>query len=348
MRRIHFIGPLSGQGQKECGEKAKNRVLLNRLGQFSSLKVVNINTNKWKQRPLVLIKVLLCLFSRDSIVLSTSSYTAYFFLRVAYALGKSDQVTYFVIGGVLHDLVSSGRFNLKVYKRLKHIYVENNDMKDTLHSLGLSNVLYLSNMREVGRFGEIKTMNKTSHAAESQLKLVFVSRVHPEKGIGLLIDAIKELNYMGYTEQLSLSIYGEIPEFYKERFNSLIEGIPNVSYLGYLNLSEKEGYENLASYDLLVFPTWWRGEGMPGIIIDSFIAGVPVMASDWRYNSSLIQEGYNGYLVKAKSLESLKTKIHALLKDNDGILEGLSEGAFDSAQFFDSHSVITEEIVYEL
>ena len=46
----------------------------------------------------------------------------------------------------------------------------------------------------------------------------------------------------------------------------------------------------LKDYFALLFPTYYEGEGFAGTLIDAYSAGVPVIASDWKYNSELVNE----------------------------------------------------------
>ena len=46
----------------------------------------------------------------------------------------------------------------------------------------------------------------------------------------------------------------------------------------------------LKNYFALLFPTYYDGEGFAGTLIDAFSAGVPVIASDWKYNAEIVNE----------------------------------------------------------
>ena len=48
----------------------------------------------------------------------------------------------------------------------------------------------------------------------------------------------------------------------------------------------------------MIFPTYYVGEGFPGTIIDAFSSGIPDIATDWRYNSEIVQNGKTGYIYK--------------------------------------------------
>ena len=61
----------------------------------------------------------------------------------------------------------------------------------------------------------------------------------------------------------------------------------------------------LKRYFALLFPTFYEGEGFAGTAIDAFAAGIPVIASDWKYNSEIIQDGRNGKLFPQKDYKKL-------------------------------------------
>ena len=43
-----------------------------------------------------------------------------------------------------------------------------------------------------------------------------------------------------------------------------------------------------------MFPTKYYTEGIPGTIIDSFAAGLPVISSKWKSFSDVVQDGFSG------------------------------------------------------
>lgn len=80
-------------------------------------------------------------------------------------------------------------------------------------------------------------------------------------------------------------------------------------YSGVLEPFSKKSYEKIALHDILLFPTFYIGEGFPGAIIDAFISGVPVLATDWKYNSEIIIDGRNGSLFPPRDIHTLYNKI---------------------------------------
>lgn len=74
-----------------------------------------------------------------------------------------------------------------------------------------------------------------------------------------------------------------------EWFDSLRREFP--SYIRYGGLvSFDKSVDVLKDYFALLFPTYYEGEGFAGTLIDSYSAGVPVIASDWKYNAELVNE----------------------------------------------------------
>lgn len=90
-----------------------------------------------------------------------------------------------------------------------------------------------------------------------------------------------------------------------------------ISYKGILEPINNNIYENLSNYDLMIFPTFCKEEGFAGAILDSFISGVPVFASDWKYNSEIIKENITGKLFVSKDIRYLTNKLKFLINNLD-------------------------------
>jgi glycosyltransferase involved in cell wall biosynthesis len=143
------------------------------------------------------------------------------------------------------------------------------------------------------------------------VKIVFISRVKPEKGIETLfksLDLIQDLDFR-------LDIYGILLDDYRGRFTELICRRDYAEYRGVLASSEVVSH--MLSYDLMVFPTTYGGEGFPGVLVDAAIAGLPVIATDFAYNSEIVRDGFNGLLVSPADTEDLASKIELLIQDRN-------------------------------
>lgn len=76
----------------------------------------------------------------------------------------------------------------------------------------------------------------------------------------------------------------------------------------------------LSKYYLLLFPTYYDGEGFPGTLIDALAAGVPAVASNWMANAEIVDDGKTGFIVEPKSADSLAALLVRLAQANDALL----------------------------
>ena len=120
------------------------------------------------------------------------------------------------------------------------------------------------------------------------------SRVTKTKGMTAAAEAVSEVNRrLGRTAAV-LHIYGPVEANYQEEFDQVLADHKDcVQYLGCI--PQDQSVEALKSSFMLLFPSVYPGEGMPGTIIDAFSAGLPVIATDWHFNSQLVRTGETGY-----------------------------------------------------
>lgn len=235
-----------------------------------------------------------------------------------------NDVRYVVIGGFLPDFLAKRRRLRELCTQLDGIYVETKSMADDIRALGLRNVHVLPNFRSFDR-----NMLRSYAPASRPLKLVFCARVFKEKGIEEAIAAVDCLNADLATPVVSIDIYGPVSESYKTHFNHLVEASPNSRYRGVLQTADL--YSVLQQYDLVLFPTYYYGEGFPGTIVDAFIAGVPVLASDWGYNCELIEQGRTGAICSARSTEDLARTLRRYVEAPQ-LLAEMRQHCIDRAQ----------------
>ena len=72
---------------------------------------------------------------------------------------------------------------------------------------------------------------------------------------------------------------------------------------------------HLRRADLLVFPSRPEGEGMPGVLIEAGLSGVPVVATDVPGVRQIVRHGQTGVIVPVDDLPALVTATADLLAD---------------------------------
>lgn len=190
-----------------------------------------------------------------------------------------------VIGGRLAQQVNKSKLIKKALSKFCGVYVETGGMRGELEALGLSNIFIMPNGKELRIIDKARLVYHT----EPPYPLCTFSRVSPEKGIEKAVNAVKEINdRLGYTAY-TLDIYGQVDADKTEWFDSLKARLPDyVRYMGTVDFDKSS--DVLKDYFMLLFPTYYEGEGGAGTLVDAFSAGLPVIATDWRYNGEIIND----------------------------------------------------------
>ncbi|HHR5883319.1 TPA: glycosyltransferase family 4 protein [Providencia alcalifaciens] len=223
------------------------------------------------------------------------------------------KLIYYVIGGWIFDLLTEKKKLIPLFKKFNAILVELPSMVNTGNSLGLKNIYFFPNFRLVNSYPEVKKR------PSGNLKLIYYSRVIREKGIFDAIESVERIIKNGFN--VSLDIYGPLID------SSIIEKLNDkIRYMGILDPLSPNLYDEINKYDILIFPTFYNGEGFPGAIIDAFISAIPVIATDWKYNSEIIKGGENGALFPPMDIDSLYNTI-LLYYQHPELLDNLKENA---------------------
>ena len=83
----------------------------------------------------------------------------------------------------------------------------------------------------------------------------------------------------------------------------------------------------------MLFPTQYFTEGIPGTIIDSYAAGVPVISSKWKSFSDVVDDGVTGLgfeFNKGGDLERIMEKVIT----NPSMIINLKQGCIRKANEF--------------
>lgn len=216
---------------------------------------------------------------------------------------------YVVIGGWLPDFLEKRRHLSKCLKHFDGIYVETNVMKKVLEAQGFDNIFVMPNCKRLTVLNE----NELVYPQGIPFRLCTFSRVMKEKGIEDAVNAVKSINEEYGKTVYTLDIFGQVDEEQTEWFENLKKSFPDYISYGGLVPFEKS-VETIKKYFALLFPTYYDGEGFAGTLIDSFSAGVPVIATDWKYNTEIVNENV-GFLYRTGNNKEFE-KILKRLSEN--------------------------------
>lgn len=336
-----FIGIRSNRESATNGEVVKNQLLINRFSElFSDVYVLDLY--KFKSRFLLIFLRLIYLlikYPAVPIVLSVSSKTANKFILI-FNLIRRKNVYYWVVGGALSELLSTHTYSVKPYKNLKCILVQGKEMVTDLHKLGLKQTQLVLNAKPI-KYIPKKHIRPTG----TILNFVFISRVSPGKGCDYIFEAVKKLNSENLSSRFTVTFYGKIESGYTTFLHS-VSSYDNVTYNGFLDLQDPQSYDVLASYDAMLFPTYWEGEGFAGIFIDAFIAGLPVICSDWNCNSDFIDDSV-GRIIPVHDVDALAFTMKQFI-NNEVDIRMMSSNCQSRATEYDITTVLSLDYLKQL
>ncbi len=152
---------------------------------------------------------------------------------------------------------------------------------------------------------------------------VYIGHVKPSKGIFELLQAAEKM-----PETVVVDIYGPLSDGLTEE---IFHG-KKAHYCGVLQPGQVGTV--MARYDVLVLPTYFEGEGYPGVILEAYAAGIPVIATRWRSIPEIV-DTQCGILVDPKDVTQLAEAMNALASSTS-IMERLRAGVYHKAKAFSS------------
>ncbi len=235
---------------------------------------------------------------------------------------------YFMMGGTEAGRIASDQKEREWYGTYRKIYVETESMERCLKDAGLTNVAVFPNCRR-------RPVKATENHSNTKLQCVFFSIIEPMKGTELILDAAAKL------PDIDFSFYGMVDSSYERQFLDTVENLGNVRYMGIFKGNSEDTYRELEKYDVLLFPTKWESEGVPGILVEAKMAGIPSIVSDVSYNAELVHDGKDGIVMQDNDPGTLCRAIRRLEEDR-AFLSELKAGSRSSAEEYSIDSYIDE------
>lgn len=324
MGKIFYIGSFP---PPYGGATIKNDVLYKELSKHSKISKFNTAGN-FDLMKLVKLGLFLLKNINNKGIICIFDISLFKITKVINILNKKmlGRISVFITGGNLRDRLIENNQNIATFNKYKNIYVECTRMKVELEELGLENLKVIPNCRPKPFKREFFSSDDYKH-----IKCIFMSRICDEKGVKIAVDAGKILNNknINYT----LDFYGSVDSTIERYFIKEVNNNDNIYYKGVFKADKHDVYNLLKGYDLLLFPTKYSGEGFPGILTESKIAGIPVIASDYCYNSEIITNRVDGIILEELTAEKLSDIILELNKDRE-TLNKLREQSFISGESY--------------
>ena len=261
------------------GQGVKTIELYNSLVErYGSKEVCKVNLHKKNTFILALLTLIALVRCKNLIVLvSVNGRKVYIPFIVKLNKIFHRRIFHSLIGSTTHKTLNEYPNLIPVFQSLAGNWSETKTEKELLEKCGLNNVEIVKNFKNLSILKEEDIVYKE----KIPFSFCTFSRIEELKGIPNIVRAIKKLNSIyGYTV-CTLDIYGYVMAHYEEGFEKLKDEFDDcINYRGIVDF--KKSVDVLNKYYMVVFPTLYYTEGIPGTIIDAFASGVPVLCSEWE------------------------------------------------------------------
>lgn len=308
-----IVGPTEDQSVESIGGTT---ILMETLLQYCSDNNINfmfIKSNKYKMTDnlykirnqirviyLFLKKVL----KSDVVMVNAASNLAFYTypLLLIFTLVFKKNIVLRLFGGNFIELYE------KKSRVTRWLYKEFFLKKSTVVFCETKKVLYF--MKEINQksywYPNVRLRNKEEFKKRTySKKYLFISQVKKTKGVDEIICSNKILEKNGYT----IHVYGPILD---QEYSTNSYFMRNI-YKGVLSFSEVN--KTLNDYDVLLLPSYHSGEGYPGIIIEAYRAGVPVISTFWQSIPEIVDHEKTGLLIKPNACDELISAILSITND---------------------------------
>jgi glycosyltransferase involved in cell wall biosynthesis len=274
--------------------------------------------------PILLGKIIIGAFRADVISIHLCdvpfAYLGLFVLLVSRLARKPLIVRKF--GGNLFSLGMTG--NWAAYYVMRHAnaaLLQTQSLMNDAKARGMSNVLWYPTSRP-----QPKDLSSDRRGKRECRRFVFVGHVCPEKGVQEILIAAE-----GLPDEITVDVYGPFMGGLSER---TFAGSKSVRYRGVI--PPEEVITTLSDYDALLLPTHYLGEGYPGVVIEAYHAGLPVICTHWQALPEIVDDT-SGILVEPRNAEALYRAMKRLSEDSE-LYARLCKGAIEQAgQFSTEH-----------
>lgn len=340
MGKIVVIGAFGLINNQLDGQTVKTRNVCQLLRSYSSDEIMDVDTQGMRRNPLLIFRMIYRLIKCHTAIIIPARKSLTYLFPVVYIMSKifrfniilicvgGWQLEYFKGDSVTRPHVLQLKMCKKIRAFLPEMEKVNNDLK---REFGFQNTEVFLNFRHINPL--ISNRNETE-----TLKLVYLGRIQKRKGYETIFNFVDNLK----NKPLNITVifFGQIDKCDIEEFSSLVNRYSDyVKYEG--ELSPDQIQDRLSYYDVLLFPTTYYTEGLPGTIIDAFSAGLPVIATNWKHAEELICNEKDGFIVPFSDGQDEFNDRIVFLYNNRKILSDMKQCSRNKALLF------SEEIAWQ-
>lgn len=305
-QKILVIGYFGNITNQVDGQTIRTNSIYNLLKNKSEHDILFFDTQTFKFNKFNIFKLLLLIFKSNTVFDVGAHGNLKYLFPIIYliCLIFNKNINFVAVGGWLYEFLKNKPFHRYLLSKVNNIFVQTQNLNTCLKKYNFKNIVLLNNFR-------LFTSENINIKSSSKTKIIFMARVHEMKGVNTIFQLSDVLKNLGHND-IEIDIYGPIHDGYKKTF---LESLDNslVSYGGIVEPCNV--YLVLEKYDFMIFPTKYYTEGFPGSILDAYIAGIPVIASNWLNAHEFIVDENTGYIVEFDNPTAFIDKVIWLIQN---------------------------------
>ncbi|MHA1284651.1 MAG: glycosyltransferase family 4 protein [Promethearchaeota archaeon] len=272
--------------------------------------------------PFFILKIIKILRNNDIIHMWVPFYLTHSIIGLLKSLFFKNKKLYLTIDTFPGYSIKLGRFIdfiFKIYYKtfgrilfssIDKVILYSNSMKKFTNEIGISNnkVIIIPPGVNYQIRPKDKDIKKEFGIKENEKIILYIGLLNKRKNVSLIIDIAKEMKNMN----IRFLLVGDGPE--KKNLEKKIEKYKlnkNVILTGF----RQDVHNFYHEANVFILPS--KGEGIPGVLLESMIYGVPIVASNIFGVRDIIINNVNGFLCQTESIQDFSKKICILIKNKE-------------------------------
>lgn len=313
MDKILVLGYFGYNTNQLDGQTVKTRDVHRLIVEQISSKIDFYDTEDFKYNKLSVFKMFWKVIRCNKLVYLPAHNNLRVIFPIIYCLSILFHVKiyYFVVGGWLREFLSNLPIHRYMLSRINGIHAETELLKSELEQF--------YHFKNVDVFPNFRFFDFTPKRTNSEkLRLVFMARINKMKGLDWIFHFASYIQAHNMMDHFSITFFGPINESDKSYFEDNIKQYQFIEYKGVLQPSDI--YNALSQYDVMLLPTHFFTEGLPGSIVDAYISGIPVIATEWKHAREFVEDGKSGFIIPFEKGEDVLIERILKLESNRKLL----------------------------